>query len=227
MSAFWIIVPVKDTLQSKQRLGDMLSADQRRRLAHAMLEDVLAAIAPLRDRAPCALVTIDPFAEACANRYGMRLITDGALDGHTRAVDGGRHRLASEGARGILTMPGDIPLVTSDEIGKVLDAHERSKGFTIVPAGDKKGSNAVACTPPLAVPLRFGDNSYYPHLTAARKAGIEPVIKEFPGIATDVDTPDDIKRLLRNDQDARSRATRYLHGLGLYHETHKEAANEH
>jgi 2-phospho-L-lactate guanylyltransferase len=215
MSAFWIIVPVKDTSQSKQRLGELLSAPQRRQLAHVMLEDVLEAIAPLRERAPCALVTIDPFAESCASRYGMRVITDGAHDGHTGAVDGGRRRLMNEGAEGMLTMPGDIPLIATHEIASVLDAHAKSKGFTIVPAGDKKGSNAVACSPPMAVPLRFGENSYYPHLAAARKAGIEPVIKEFTGIATDVDTPEDIQRLLRRDPKARSRAVKYLQSIGI------------
>ena len=219
MSAFWIIVPVKDTSQSKQRLGELLSQDQRRQLAHVMLEDVLEAIAPLRDRAPCVLVTIDPFAKACAERYGMRTIDDGAHDRHTGAVDGGRRRLTDEGARGVITLPGDIPLVTSDEIGKVLDAHEQSRGFTIAPAGDKKGSNAVACSPPMAVPLRFGDNSFYPHLKAARKVGIEPVIKEFSGIATDVDTPEDIERLLRRDPNARARATQFLHSIGLTADT--------
>lgn len=214
MSAFWIIVPVKDTSQSKQRLSELLSPAERLQLAHRMLEDVLEAIAPLRDRAPCALVTVDDFARSQAERYGMRIIQDGAHDGHTGAVDGGRRRLADEGARGMMTMPGDIPLVTTDEITKVLDAHEQSKGFTIVPAGDKKGSNAVACSPPLAVPLRFGDNSFYPHLEAARKVGIEPLTKEHPGIATDVDTPEDIDRLLRRDPAARSRAVRFLHSIG-------------
>jgi len=222
MSAFHIIVPVKDTRQSKQRLGDRFSADQRRQLAHVMLEDVLEAIAPLRERAPCVLVTIDPFAMSLADRYGMRTIDDGAHDGHTGAVDGGRHRLAREGARGILTVPGDIPLVTTAELSAVLDAHDKSKGFTIVPAGDKKGSNAVACSPPLAVPLRFGENSFYPHLGAARKVGIEPLVKEFVGIATDVDTPEDVARLLRRDLNRRSRAVKYLNTIGFTDEDNLE-----
>lgn len=214
MSTLWIIIPVKDTSQSKQRLSERLSASERQKLAHAMLEDVLEAVVKLRDRAPCTLVTIDPFAEACASRYGLRVITDGAHDGHTGAVDGGRRRLASEGVEGIVTLPGDIPLVTSAEINKVLDIHSQSRGFTIVPAADKKGSNAIACTPPLAVPLRFGDNSYYPHLSAARKAGIEPATIELPGIATDVDTPDDLGLLLRRDPKGKSRAVQYLKSIG-------------
>ncbi|MBU2531623.1 MAG: 2-phospho-L-lactate guanylyltransferase, partial [Alphaproteobacteria bacterium] len=145
----------------------------------------------------------------------MRAIHDGAHDGHTGAVDGGRRRLAADGAEGMMTMPGDIPLVTTAEISAVLDAHQTSRGFTIVPAADKKGSNAVCCSPPLAVPLRFGEDSFYPHLAAARKAGIEPLVREHVGIATDVDTPADIQRLLRRDPEGRARATRFLLSLGL------------
>ncbi len=215
MSGFWIVVPVKDTRHSKQRLSGLLDADRRQQLAHAMLADVLEAIAPLSGRAPCALVTVDPYAMSLAGRYGMRVITAGAHDGHTGAVDGARHVLEREGAEGILTMPGDIPLVASTEIEDVLDAHDKSQGFTIVPAGDQLGSNAVACSPPLAVPLRFGENSFYPHLDAARSAGIEPVICQHPGIATDVDEPEDIIRLLELDTLKSSRAARYLFGLGL------------
>ena len=76
--------------------------------------------------------------------------------------------MTAEGARGMLTMPGDIPLLTSAEITGVLDAHERSRGFTIVPAGDKKGSNAVACS------LASGPAYDRPKVTQAvgRKAGM-------------------------------------------------------
>ena len=64
--------------------------------------------------------------------------------------------------------------------------------FTIVPARDDLGSNAVLCTPADAVPLRFGDNSFFPHLAAARAHGIEPNVVRLPRIALDIDTPDDL-----------------------------------
>lgn len=215
MSAFWIIVPVKDTRQSKQRLSDRLRPEQRRALAHIMLEEVLEAIAPLRARARCLLVSVDEFAISLARRHAMRVTDVGAHDGHTGAVDAGRRLVAAEGAGGMLTMPGDIPLVTTAEIAALLDAHDGAHGFTIAPAADKMGSNAVACSPPTAVPLRFGENSYFPHLEAARRAGLEPVVRELPGIANDVDTPADIARLLAVDTECRSRTTRYLRDLGF------------
>jgi 2-phospho-L-lactate guanylyltransferase len=215
MSALWIIVPVKDSRFSKQRLAERLSADHRQALAHAMLEDVLEAILAVRSRAPCVLVTVDPFAKALAVRHGMRTIADGAHDGHTGAVDAARRRLAEEGATGFLTMPGDIPLVTSAEINDLLDAHNHRHGFTIAPSHDEQGSNGIACSPPLAVTLRFGEDSFYPHLDAARLAGLEPAVRRLSGFAADVDVPEDIERLMEWDRDGTSRAVRYLRSIGF------------
>jgi 2-phospho-L-lactate guanylyltransferase len=211
--SFWIIVPVKDTRQSKQRLMASLDAHQRRTLALAMLEDVLSAIAPVRDRARCAVVTVDPDAAAMAVRYGMRVLTDGARDGHTGSVMAAARRLASEGASGFLTVPGDIPNIATAEIEALLDAHRSAPAFTIAPSHDELGSNAVACSPVDAVPLRFGSDSYFPHLAAARRAGVEPTILRLPGIAMDIDTPDDLARFMRVDPRIPSRALAYLESL--------------
>src|SRR5581483_5278088 len=109
-------------------------------------------------------------------RIGARVLTDGAREGHTGAVMAAVRVLASEGRRGMITMPGDIPRITADEVATVLAAHGAAPAFTIVPAHDDRGSNAVLCSPPDAVPLRFGDDSFFPHLDAARARGIEPTI---------------------------------------------------
>src|SRR4029079_11434291 len=130
--------------------------------------EVLDAVAGSRGLAGVCLVTIEPFAEAMAQRLGARIITEGAREGHTGSVTAALRILAREGRGGMLTLPGDIPAVTAAEIDSVIAAHRPAPSFTIAPAHDELGSNTVICSPPDSVPLRFGDNSYFPHLDAAR-----------------------------------------------------------
>ena len=188
----WAVVPVKDTAGAKQRLAPALPAHLRQPLALAMLEDVLAALAGVRGLAGRLLVTIDPAARMLAARYGADCMEEGAEDGHTGAVAAAARRLAADGRSAMLTLPGDIPLVTAAEIETLIAAHRPAPSFTIAPSHDEKGSNAVIVSPPDAVKLRFGDDSFRPHLAAAEARGIAPTIVHLPSIALDIDNPVDL-----------------------------------
>jgi 2-phospho-L-lactate/phosphoenolpyruvate guanylyltransferase len=192
----WAAVPVKEFTGAKQRLAVLLTPAQREILAATMLEDVLAALAGALRLAGIMVNTVEPRAAALAERYGARVITDGARDGHTGAVLGMARALAAE-KLAMLTVPGDIPRVTPTEIDTVVASRRPEPSFTIVPAHDEQGSNAILCAPPGSVPLRFGDDSYFPHLAAARATGIEPTIVRLPNIAMDIDHPADLRMLLR------------------------------
>jgi len=191
----WAVVPVKERDRAKERLARLLPPEMRQSLALAMLEDVLTALASAVGLAGLLVVTVDPAARQLALRYGARLVEDGARDGHTGAVTATARLLAAEGRGGMLTMPGDIPLVTADEIGQLVAAHRPAPAFTIAPSRDERGSNAIICSPPGAVPLRFGEDSFFPHLQAAEACGIRPTVLRLPGIALDVDTPEDLAAL--------------------------------
>ena len=204
----WAVVPVKDTSAAKQRLAPAVPPPLRQALMLAMLEDVLAALAEAPGLAGRLLVTTDLAATRLAARYNAICITEGAHDGHTGAVAVAARRLAADGAAGMLTVPGDIPLVASDEIGRLLAAHRPAPAFTIAPSHDEQGSNAIIVSPPDAVPLRFGDNSFFPHLAAAEARGIVPTIVHLPGIAFDIDNPADLAHLARLA--SRTRAGRLL-----------------
>jgi 2-phospho-L-lactate guanylyltransferase len=196
-SGLWVVVPVKELDQAKQRLAPSLSEAARRALMMAMLEDVLAAITAAPEIVGLLVVTVDPAARALAARYGARRGEIGARDGHTGAVAAAAQLLTGEGRGGMLTVPGDVPLVTPDEIGRLIAAHLPAPSFTIAPSHDERGSNAVICSPPEAVPLRFGDDSFRPHLAAAEARGISPTVLRLPGLALDIDTPDDLARFAR------------------------------
>jgi 2-phospho-L-lactate guanylyltransferase len=192
MDDVWALVPIKRTQDAKQRLAGVLSPSARQRLALAMATDVLVALAATPGLAGLAVVTVDPDAAALGRRHGARIIEDGAADGHTGAVEAGARALVAMGVRAILTMPIDVPGATPAEIASVLSSRSASPAFAIVPARDRLGSNAILMAPPTAVKLRFGEDSFYPHLEAARGAGVEPCVVEAQGIGLDIDHPRDL-----------------------------------
>jgi 2-phospho-L-lactate/phosphoenolpyruvate guanylyltransferase len=200
----WAVVPVKERVSAKERLAPLLRPEVRQALALAMLEDVLAAVTGAPRIAGLMVVTVDPEAGRLAAGYGARLIEAGARDGHTGAVTAAARLIAAEGRAGMLTLPGDIPLVTPGEISSMLSAHSPAPSFTIVPSHDERGSNAIACSPPDAVPLRFGENSFYPHLEAAEACGIRPNVVHLPGVALDIDNPEDVVSFMRTQSATRA-----------------------
>lgn len=209
----WAVLPVKEVTNAKQRLAGALAADLRRDLALTMAEDVLSALAAASGLRGIAVVTIDPAVERLARRYGARVLTDGARDGHTGAVRAAANVLALEGAGAMLQVPGDIPLITADEIAVLLSFRGDADAFIIAPSHDERGSNAVLCAPPQRVPLQFGDDSFLPHLDAAWRCGIEPRIVRLPGIGMDIDHPNDLTAFMRAPSATRTYA--FLQEQGL------------
>jgi 2-phospho-L-lactate/phosphoenolpyruvate guanylyltransferase len=211
----WAVVPIKELDGAKQRLAPLLSPAQRRALIEVMMNEVLETVVSTPILAGTVVVTVDPHATALAKRLDARVVTDGARDGHTGSVTAGLRVLAREGCGTMLTLPVDIPAVTSQEISLVVGAHLPGPSFTISPAHDHMGSNTVICSPPDAVPLRFGDNSYHPHLDAARRCNIEPTVIHQPGIAMDIDEPADLAAFLALPQSFGRRTRALLEEMGV------------
>ena len=139
------------------------------------------------------VVTLDPAATRAGRAATARASsTDGARDGHTGAVAAAARLLAAEGRGGMLTVPGDIPLVTADRDRRVIAAHTAGRRPSRSCRRTTRRLERDPVSPPDAVPLRFGDDSFFPHLAAAEACGIEPTVLRLPGIALDIDNPDDL-----------------------------------
>jgi 2-phospho-L-lactate guanylyltransferase len=205
VSTVWAVVPVKEISAAKQRLAGALSPPLRCALALAMLEDVLAALTGTRGLAGALVVTIDPAVRRIALRHGAEVSEEHAGEGHTAAVMGAARQLSARGCA-MLTLPGDVPLATAAEIEHLVEAHQQGLRFVIVPARDERGSNAILAAPADAVPLRFGEDSFFPHLAAARACGIEPAILRLPGIGLDIDTQADLAAFLAQPSNTCARA---------------------
>ena len=205
------VVPVKNLGNAKQRLAGVLDQPARTALFRAMLEDVLEALSGAVSLAGIVLVTRDAEAITLAERYDAECLIEPENRGHTAAVEFAAKALAGRGAGALLQVPGDIPCVTPGEIEAVIAAHATAPAVTIAPSRDHRGSNAVLCSPPDVFPFEFGDDSFYPHLAAARAIGIEPAVVERAGIGLDIDTPGDLEVFLASPSS--TRAYRLLAGL--------------
>lgn len=193
----WAVIPIKSFASAKTRLSPALAASARRALAQAMAQDVLSELASVSRLSGVIVVSQDAQAARLARRYGAVVWTAGADLGHSGAVMAAASRLAREGRDGMLTVPGDVPCITADEVEALLAAHRPKPAFTIAPAHDRRGSNAILMSPPDAIPLAFGDDSLLPHLATAREARIEPVIVPLAGLGLDIDNPADLEALSR------------------------------
>jgi 2-phospho-L-lactate/phosphoenolpyruvate guanylyltransferase len=200
----WAVVPVKEFARAKERLARGHTQEFRRLLAAAMVEDVLRALTKVKSLAGIMVVTVDPTASALARRLGARVLADGAQSGHTAAVIAGMNALRVEGVPTMLTIPGDVPGVTSAEIEHLLAEHGTAPAFTITPAHDNRGSNAILASPPDLVPLTFGTDSFLPHLESAREHGVEPKIIRLDGVGLDIDNPEDLAAFARKNWRSRT-----------------------
>ena len=190
-----ILVPVKDLKNAKQRLAPVAGQAARTALAQAMLEDVAEALAGWNNRPEVALVTRDPFALALASRCDFEVIADHANSSETEAIAMATYVCEMRAIRTTLVIPADIPLITAAELQRVYDAAPL-EGSVLVPAGDGRGTNAALRSPAGLFPLRFGNDSFKPHLAAAQATGRPCIVLPLSGIGVDVDNPADLKQLI-------------------------------
>jgi 2-phospho-L-lactate guanylyltransferase len=189
-----ILVPVKNLANAKQRLAQVLEQSSRTELAHAMLADVLDALAEAATD-EVSLVTSDPFALELASHHRFAIISDDSNLSETDAMEMATRVCASRGITTTLVIPADIPLIEAADTRAIYDAAP-AKGAVLVPSADQRGTNAVLRRPAALFPLRFGNDSFMPHLAAAVATRATCVVLSLPRIALDIDTPEDLQHLV-------------------------------
>jgi 2-phospho-L-lactate guanylyltransferase len=198
-----ILVPVKNLSTAKQRLAAVLDQPRRTELAQAMLHDVVATLVGWPQRPACALVTSDPFALELAQQYEFEIIPDPTNPGETGAIEMATRLCVSRGIDSTLVIPADIPLIQASELDHIL-AQAPAEGSVLAPAADGRGTNAAFRRPANLFPLRFGNDSFKPHLAAARATGKPCVVLQLPSLALDVDNPEDLQELLAHPGETRT-----------------------
>lgn len=191
-----LLIPIKDPTHAKTRLAELLSEEERRRLAWAMFKDVSRAIATARK--PDRVVLVSSFAPAIerARDLGWDVLIEESQISESASVDWASRILSERGFDTVMRLPADLPLVRAEDIDELLSVELDSPGALLVPSREGTGTNAIIRTPPTLFPSRFGPNSLALHKQEAARVGVECVIVNNARIALDIDEPADVELLL-------------------------------
>ena len=183
------LIAIKERLQCKTRLAEVLAPPARVQLVRSMLAAVLSAaggartvrhiivVSPERDSVPAQIPVLADSGE-CLNS---------AL---TQA-----HRVLREfGCREVVMLPADLPTITAPEINALVRAGRRG-GFAIAPDAAGIGTNALCLVSAHPFRFQFGLGSQRLHLEEAQRTGLSPQVVRLPGLEFDVDSPADLDRL--------------------------------
>ena len=80
----------------------------------------------------------------------------------------------------MLFLPGDVPLVTTDELDAVLDSRMEPPMIRIVPAADLMGTNGLAVAPPSGLTFSFGPDSFGDISAWPARQGLKAEVLKLP-----------------------------------------------
>jgi 2-phospho-L-lactate guanylyltransferase len=199
-----LLIPVKDPANGKTRLARLFSAEERRRLAWAMFEDVCRAAEGSREPDLVVVVTsFDPAVEFALS-LGWDVIIERTQVSESASVDRASRMLKDHGFGAVMRLPADVPLVRAEDIDDLMSVEIGVPAALIVPSREGTGTNAIIRSPADLFPSRFGPGSLALHKQEARAAGADCVIRENARIALDIDEPPDIEALMKDGRGTRT-----------------------
>jgi len=190
--ALYAVVPVKNLVGSKRRLSLVFTPHERKQLTLAMLQDVLVTLG--NSVAEQVLVIgenaqVQEVAEDCGAKY-----KDATKDGLNPAIEEGSNWCMKKGASSVLIVPADIPLITAKDVNRIVQLAGNDRAVVLSPSNNW-GTNALFQCPPKIIPACFGPKSFFAHVREAYFKGISVRLHFSPGLATDIDSAEDLRKL--------------------------------
>ena len=185
-----IIIPIKNLSFAKMRLANVLTASMRADLVVAMLIDLLGVVSKLEHNQIWVVASNEAVFEV-GRKFGAIPIRETGERGYNGAVSLGFEKLPE--INNVAVLPGDVPLVTSDEIAAlVAPSNDIAPTVRLAPAHDHLGTNGLFLSSKKLISPGFGHDSFNRYVNAVRCIGIEPVVLDTPCLANDIDTPRDL-----------------------------------
>ena len=180
-----VIIPVKPFVEAKQRLASVLNPMQRAGLAERMFRHVFGVAVSCFDAANVLVVSRSEDVLAMVRKEGGVTVPEDNPSDLNAALS--RAVFAAAVPR-VLVVASDLPFLGCDDLAEIA-----RRECAIAPDRHLRGTNALLW--PANLPFAFGEDSFARHRAIAEAAGITAATLSRPGLARDIDAPDDLNGL--------------------------------
>ena len=194
-----LLLPVKDLRNSKQRLVNLLTPEERFELAQAMLADTFRGVMDVRNADKIFVVTNYAPVMQAARENGWEILAEDQQISESASVDSASRQCEALGVTSLLRLPLDLPLVQTGDIDELLAIECATPGMVIVPSRDGTGTNAILRTPPTLFPSHFGPGSFAKHCAEAERRSAQIIIRRNLRLEMDIDDESDLRALFQYD----------------------------
>jgi 2-phospho-L-lactate guanylyltransferase len=199
----YVLLPVKVPAQAKVRLAPLLSAAERQQLARLMFAQALEVLMAARGLDRVVVVSSDDETLGQAEQAGAQALWESSQQGHSASAEWAAEWCMADGARTLLMVPIDAPLMRPAEIEMLFETARAMPhpGLIIVPSADGRGTNALLRAPPDVIRSAFGPDSFSTHVSRAQAGRVHVRVERPAGLVFDLDTPADVAEFLAQAPD--------------------------
>lgn len=187
----WAIVPVKPLQRAKSKLSNILTQSERALLNRKLLKQTLIVLAQVPVIERTLVISRDSEALALARDYDAKTVTERGSPPLNKALVRASLIAQGYGVTAVLVLPADLPLLTKEDVVKLIASSGAPPEVVIAPDRRGSGTNAILSSPPGLIEYDFGPDSFSKHVKQAEKAGARVVICDLPSLSLDLDDPDD------------------------------------
>lgn len=191
----WVIIPVKPFDEAKSRLSTLLSPEQRAALARGLLSHTLKVVHQVAAIDHVMVLTRQPSPASLVADRMVQIVEEIGNEGLNPALRAATHLAVDQGAQAVLILPADLPRLTPSDLARLIALATPLPVAVIAPDRHHRGTNALLCAPPGLIEYQFGPESLGQHQVQARSAGVRLVTCDLPGLALDIDLPEDLELL--------------------------------
>ncbi len=210
----WLLIPVKSLDSGKSRLLPLCNDNVRRDLNEYFLCQMLLTASHFPGHERTAVISDSEEVLRLVEICGARAIHQTSAPGLNNAANEGLTVLRNLGAKDILLIACDEPLVQPSDIREIVEQSAEGDAVVICPDKHYTGTNAILVPAPVTIQFRFGENSCLEHCREVVRSGCFPKLHFNANIAFDIDTPRDLAVWL-NGYDASANAIAAQSGADL------------